>query len=194
VPTYAVTLTIADDSSFPFNVVLVPGVYTGILSTTGADICTIADGTITAFQIGVAADPDVTDPSPTITFDFVASGVFVSLVTATGAITIVGSALATINADSNPDVPTPQLILLTLNSTTIDVDAPARIAPVEGTYALGTWSFTGSTPVTPPAQQGGGMGCLPQCIDYCKPMPVKSLDAFARVLARGAEIFCRSRR
>ena len=44
-------------------------------------------------------------------------------------------------------------------------------------------------PLLPPVTFGvGGMGCLPECVDPCKPLPVELIDRFARVLARGAWI------
>ncbi len=48
-------------------------------------------------------------------------------------------------------------------------------------------------PLLPPAGGVGGMGCLPQCHDYCRPKRVLPLDAWARVLARGAMIAGRRR-
>ena len=51
-------------------------------------------------------------------------------------------------------------------------------------------------PLLPPATVPGvgGMGCLPECMDPCKPLPIETLDAFSRVLARGAMILTGGRR
>ena len=140
-PNFSVTLTLAADTPFGYQVI-VPGTYIGLLSTTGASVCTIAGGSITAFNVLVATDPEVTDPSPDVLFDFVGAGADVSYDTVSGVLTVGSVAPAEINADTNPDAPVPFQIFLELTSTSMGVEAAARVAPDEGNFATGTWKFT----------------------------------------------------
>jgi len=136
-PNFTVSLTIT--AAHPGYNLLASGTYAGSLQTDEVAVATIANGGITVFNILVATDPEVTDPSPDALFDFVAAGTDVSYDTVSGTLTIGGPApSATIVSDTNPMAPVPIDIFLSLGSTIMGSDAAADV----GVYASGTWKFT----------------------------------------------------
>lgn len=173
-----------DEGSIP------TGPFTGSFVTNGAGpVFTVLGGGITSFLVVVPVAAVVTNPSPNVIFDAIATFTNVSYDSSTQTLTV-PTLTATILAGTVPDVGYPFTILMDMTATVIEVPAAASVRPVEGTFATGTYTFDTTTPGGPtPFVQGGGMGCLPHCIkDPCVPLSVEALDAFARVLARGALI------